>query len=100
HTRFSRDWSSDVCSSDLLSWMITPWFYRGLNTSCKTLKGYGLLVSLLMRLRCGVTCGSRPWTWYCSISTCPTVMVLTNVLRSKEIGRASCRGRRRDGAGG
>src|SRR5690606_40998194 len=24
HTRFSRDWSSDVCSSDLISRAITP----------------------------------------------------------------------------
>src|SRR5215475_9847196 len=24
HTRFSRDWSSDVCSSDLMSWFECP----------------------------------------------------------------------------
>src|SRR5690606_41148473 len=24
HTRFSRDWSSDVCSSDLMTFTITP----------------------------------------------------------------------------
>src|SRR5690606_41181296 len=24
HTRFSRDWSSDVCSSDLVRWIMLP----------------------------------------------------------------------------
>src|SRR5690606_40799898 len=29
HTRFSRDWSSDVCSSDLLLFSIVPKFSTG-----------------------------------------------------------------------
>src|SRR5690606_40395172 len=28
HTRFSRDWSSDVCSSDLALGMVAIFFYR------------------------------------------------------------------------
>src|SRR5690606_40577351 len=31
HTRFSRDWSSDVCSSDLLGGMLLAAAYRRLN---------------------------------------------------------------------
>src|SRR3712207_7230185 len=29
HTRYWRDWSSDVCSSDLLQFMIRDWFSHG-----------------------------------------------------------------------
>src|SRR5690606_9519889 len=33
HTRFSRDWSSDVCSSDLLHRTHTPYYYGGISPS-------------------------------------------------------------------
>src|SRR5690606_40375629 len=35
HTRFSRDWSSDVCSSDLFSWYAEQFLLE-----CMTLAGY------------------------------------------------------------
>src|SRR5690606_41125719 len=31
HTRFSRDWSSDVCSSDLLRWYVDGQQYHTIN---------------------------------------------------------------------
>src|SRR5690606_40538461 len=39
HTRFSRDWSSDVCSSDL---GYHAYYYRGLRHILKALKGQKL----------------------------------------------------------
>src|SRR5690606_40495681 len=50
HTRFSRDWSSDVCSSDLYcdSGMI-PWLIV-LQVMCETGKSLSQLVGERMRL--------------------------------------------------
>src|SRR5690606_12718101 len=54
HTRFSRDWSSDVCSSDLVFgaivtlalnfWLIPIMSYKG--SAIATLSAYGLMMFL------------------------------------------------------
>src|SRR5690606_39467701 len=73
HTRFSRDWSSDVCSSDLTSWLgdkssgsiVTICTYLGCNASAKG-------------CCCCLTNVALP---FCKISNCS---VLSSVQRSEE----------------
>src|SRR5690606_40099898 len=51
HTRFSRDWSSDVCSSDLLvalPLLISLLFYLLLKRKRVTTIIYGILMSILI----------------------------------------------------
>src|SRR5690606_40069995 len=50
HTRFSRDWSSDVCSSDLFI-PITVW--RGAAESCAKYLSKGRLVAVVGRIQTG-----------------------------------------------
>src|SRR5690606_40998165 len=68
HTRFSRDWSSDVCSSDLLPWPAT----QATRTPLPS-----------------------PYTWTtsarCAWATCWRPKLLPSTWA--EIGRASCRER-------
>src|SRR5690348_17784875 len=33
HTRWTGDWSSDVCSSDLFGWSVDPWMAAALGLS-------------------------------------------------------------------
>src|SRR5690606_40898107 len=49
HTRFSRDWSSDVCSSDLLTKPVDPDELRGL-----------IALALEERSRCSPRSGEDP----------------------------------------
>src|SRR3712207_9190348 len=75
HTRYWRDWSSDVCSSDLTA----PWMAAGVvPTACRTLTLYvvadALAVGRTARAPAVRAAAVRPrWRF--------------------EIGRASCRGR-------
>src|SRR5690606_40324340 len=98
HTRFSRDWSSDVCSSDLhmdqVDWqrgLIRVHYVqtrRGLRPYPKSKKSYRTVPvpdRVLDAMR--HLADKRPRWGEC---TCPKV----------EIGRASCRERRQMWAGG
>src|SRR5690606_40149184 len=49
HTRFSRDWSSDVCSSDLLGLPVLLGFWLGLPRSGSFWLGLLVLVGSLAR---------------------------------------------------
>src|SRR5690554_7121905 len=78
HTRCGRDWSSDVCSSDLFWWIhsvstrsVHPWTRRRLR--CRRARAKRTMEEIWLRLR---RVGPLP-TW----------------VRSSEIGRASCRER-------
>src|SRR2546421_2106823 len=66
HTRSDRDWSSDVCSSDLL-WIVATWFVEALDFAA-------ILAILSVTKRCGKT-------------------HLLHLVKPVEIGRASCRER-------
>src|SRR5690606_39452767 len=78
HTRFSRDWSSDVCSSDLSGgeqWTgVSYWLIPA-----------GVLAGLL-----AAVFGFADWT---------KIPSGTRAKRIGEIGRASCRERRESAAG-
>src|SRR5206468_4947793 len=86
HTRSDRDWSSDVCSSDLLSIMpkllLPPkvWFHGSQSTST-----------------CGRSSRKGQTTAYCSWLTvsmrCVLITPLGVPVEPEEIGRASCRER-------
>src|SRR5699024_11816690 len=117
HTRSKRDWSSDVCSSDLsgagltaqigttlLAWRYTPtrvfpthWFQA---RSANWAVGAGLL---MLGLAVALQLIVPDWQWWAEASAFSAICVLTGglMLRDKarllsistEIGRASCRGR-------
>src|SRR5690606_39461244 len=78
HTRFSRDWSSDVCSSDLC---VLP---------VLSLKALGLAQSGESRERARAHA-----LWYTAgvLVAFAAVGALVVALRAAEIGRASCRER-------
>src|SRR5690606_39662138 len=83
HTRFSRDWSSDVCSSDL----VLPLAYLVLG-SLRAPEGWGL--GNYRRL--GTTGGANALTvtvWEAAANSLRAAVDATVI----EIGRASCRER-------
>src|SRR5207302_7266544 len=47
HTRFSRDWSSDVCSSDLAAAAAIPWRVLMLFASALAVCGGGIVIALV-----------------------------------------------------
>src|SRR5690606_40514190 len=60
HTRFSRDWSSDVCSSDLLPPMLAHFSCTSIGGNALTLnKGFVKLTSRSEERRVGKECRSR-----------------------------------------
>src|SRR5690606_41083458 len=81
HTRFSRDWSSDVCSSDLGSILDQDWVVAqgGWDGSCETWQNYYAMTSEEDPLSL-VTNGTGPFS-------------LASWEPDVEIGRASCRER-------
>src|SRR5690606_40972330 len=89
HTRFSRDWSSDVCSSDLLDEIVTLWREEigplpGVSSLILTEPGIGPQgIAVELRL------------------THPDLATLEAAGRATlEIGRASCRERVQTSVGG
>src|SRR5690606_39790977 len=96
HTRFSRDWSSDVCSSDLVTgkvlWSqirrharrIDLWIIRGV-----------ILLWYVWQLQPGQ--GPDQLFWHLAIFGTGLGMFMAGWLA--EIGRASCRERVRDCVG-
>src|SRR5690606_39973258 len=89
HTRFSRDWSSDVCSSDLDCLLLDePTNHLDLE-SIMWLEGYlrNYPGSILL------ICHDRRFV----DNVCEGVL---DLRMGKEIGRASCRGRVQRGVGG
>src|SRR5258706_9569711 len=79
HTRLVSDWSSDVCSSDLVN--------------------RGLLLNMKPAIYVPVTQVKRPGADYLVVRTSQDPLAMVNALRSavwsvdNEIGRASCRER-------
>src|SRR5690606_40888113 len=96
HTRFSRDWSSDVCSSDLMEklapeWLVgcalrecwfTPTFHKHANELC-----HGLMIHAEGRFYGHAA--FRPWR----------LQALTFKAIRNQIGRASRRDRGKDAGG-
>src|SRR5699024_11247722 len=87
HTRSKRDWSSDVCSSDLLLLAgVRPGTYPRSGSVHLRL----WLAEHIADLAAAVSVASAPWvSWYARL--------LGNSVGRDEIGRASCRER---GGGG
>src|SRR5690606_39496064 len=92
HTRFSRDWSSDVCSSDL-GWfghyslvLRTPTRSRLFNLRSTSSAEINADRSMIVAAREKVLLPNTNGNWY--ISVCKDSMV--SLLK---IGRASCRER-------
>src|SRR5690606_39421706 len=87
HTRFSRDWSSDVCSSDLVSeFVIAIGNPLGLSYSHTTT--FGIISSLRTPVPVSLSFGQVDWEMEL-IQTDAAI----NRGNSGEIGRASCRER-------
>src|SRR5690606_40156586 len=86
HTRFSRDWSSDVCSSDLITYSFYP-VYAGLYEiayrSVPLAADFSIRVEDYKTPNGGIIFPNP---------NAPTGMLLP--LAAIEIGRASCRERR------
>src|SRR5699024_11630659 len=58
HTRSKRDWSSDVCSSDLtLTWLITDCLKKYSTKGNIKMTGQGQAHIRFSDIRCGLTCG-------------------------------------------
>src|SRR5690606_41091812 len=72
HTRFSRDWSSDVCSSDLSS------IGKGGEIIISTMEHHSNIV---------------PWQMLCETNGCTLKIIPVTDEGELEIGRASCRER-------
>src|SRR5690606_39355071 len=91
HTSFSRDWSSDVCSSDLKN-IMDP-------------NGVLTVPTDLMFNETIINVGTEPWyDWHEVILAPPVTLPQSNwlnvnlLVNGNEIGRASCR--EREEAGG
>src|SRR5690606_39365008 len=100
HTRFSRDWSSDVCSSDLLIFM-------GISSSLVLGVPLGILVSDAFGWRviflgiAALSVGSMVLiARYIQPIPGGTAVPLTQQIKAVEIGRASCREREEPSAVG
>src|SRR2546429_1536249 len=79
HTRCSRDWSSDVCSSDLYSIYISTRFY-----------------CLIYRIKCNRLSGKDKHAFFTMTQYLILLLRAATVIPSRplmEIGRASCRER-------
>src|SRR5207302_5114121 len=93
HTRFSRDWSSDVCSSDLHDYITKPFEIEDLVVAVeKALDERGLRREVA-RLRKEV---ARPYRFENIIGKSPAMQ---DVFALIQIGRASCRERVERSAG-
>src|SRR5256886_6629440 len=77
HTRFDCDWSSDVCSSDLVS----------AATIAVALAGSGMIVGVLTRTGSALAFGGAV------LSASMGSLLVAMILIFLEIGRASCRER-------
>src|SRR5690606_40517579 len=85
HTRFSRDWSSDVCSSDLILWMFPLYFTQFITSP----------ISMALH----VTNNQKLALCFQSVGVllrCGGIFLIVNW----KIGRASCRKECRFGEGG
>src|SRR5690606_41164921 len=78
HTRFSRDWSSDVCSSDLDKFPIGPLVTKGLTVKSGLVHGQKYIPTLLNHIE--------------NNDIDPTYLK-THEWTLDQIGRASCRER-------
>src|SRR5690606_40328264 len=89
HTRFSRDWSSDVCSSDLgQQWALTP-FSEGANLRRRCVMKLTIVLSLLALTTAAGAAAVRP-----DVGETKAVEPVEELdLNELEIGRASCRER-------
>src|SRR5690606_40198583 len=85
HTRFSRDWSSDVCSSDLEAWVLAG---RALSVEEELMDACVWIERLLIRTQC------RNHEATAGVATYAAQLVF-NVSQEpfQKIGRASCRER-------
>src|SRR5207249_7434907 len=87
HTRSKRDWSSDVCSSDLVDRMaggVTPIVSRGFHRAARS--DHILKVMRVADAAVDVSLVGLAWAMIIKIST-------GIKARSEKIGRASCRER-------
>src|SRR5690606_39815212 len=92
HTRFSRDWSSDVCSSDLVAYRLTGQSYLAeIATVTITLVGLALLAAWP-----GWSELFLPVAVAAKLAVCGLAFAVLLALFTPqrfEIGRASCRER-------
>src|SRR5690606_40530837 len=84
HTRFSRDWSSDVCSSDLYASTVRS-EYRGQPVGVMHACGHDMHVAILMGVAQALA-GMRD-------ELAGEVMFIFQPAEEGQIGRASCRER-------
>src|SRR5690606_39391005 len=90
HTRFSRDWSSDVCSSDLIALGAIPYFdnsHEGQGEWLSTPRAWPLTVV-------GAVVGTVGTTLLVFFDESMHVRIYEGI----KIGRASCRERGKSGA--
>src|SRR5690606_39354606 len=90
HTRFSRDWSSDVCSSDLV--------WKEGNIMRNAIKKIALTVTAVAAIGGLAACGDSSELGNPSNTDSPTTQLnpddpLTQEQLEQKIGRASCRER-------
>src|SRR5207245_6770891 len=90
HTRCYRDWSSDVCSSDLLQTWALRWLDPNEGAAADS-DGLGAYIHSVTAPEHDATAT----TFAVDFGSAPVrgVLELLTVLRDSEIGRASCRGR-------
>src|SRR5690606_39299940 len=89
HTRFSRDWSSDVCSSDLnylLQSIVCTWLFYGHGLGMMRAEPGFAMEFLIALLLFGVQVAASHW-WLRRFHFGPAEWAW------REIGRASCRER-------
>src|SRR5690606_40160599 len=87
HTRFSRDWSSDVCSSDLIHIVLVANVKSGtctdrveVNLRTRFDTAVARELSQVVRRADGITCSN----FHRIVQTTYTAMLLRNVNRSEE----------------
>src|SRR5699024_11580646 len=97
HTRSKRDWSSDVCSSDLrfarlvlpgtvailpiavLATTVAPFSTRWLWAGAIAIGGYVALNSLVHAVRVAYVC-SREWKWFALNAIATQVIIVAGAL--------------------
>src|SRR5699024_11735082 len=93
HTRSKRDWSSDVCSSDLAGIFINVVFYLPMTLFLFYTPYTGHARAHAARTKVTLLDSFRVLGTVRHHKSILTVLVLAALASTTEIGRASCRGR-------
>src|SRR5690606_40671903 len=89
HTRFSRDWSADVCSSDLDQSVLE--LEEGAMHQVMDLNFFGTLLPTQVFLEPMVAGGRGAIVNVSSMAAAQAITRVAGYSAAKEIGRASCR---------